>query len=424
MMNVDKITFNNGLNLVLTEMPGRKSASVGVWFKTGGRYENSSNKGIAHFLEHMIFKGSRKYSTDKIKRTIEGLGGNLNGFTSEELTCYLAKVPFKHAELTLEILSDISFNPKLEPKEIEKERSVILEEIKMYKDHPAVYVNELLDKLMWPDNPLGDPIIGNEKTLLSLKREDLLSFKNEFYNPLNTIISVSGALKSKDIFKRSKNIFSGLKPLKKSKFIPVKNECFSPRVNIFSKNTEQTHLAIGLYGLARRHKDRYVLSVLNVILGGNMSSRLFDKVREKKGLAYEIASVAKYFQDTGMFEVHSGVKNENMSECIKVVLNELARLKKEYVTKDELKRAKEFYSGQLELALEDSLEYMLWSGEAIASEGKVDSIADILKSVSSVNEEDIKRVANFIFNIQSLRIAVIGPQNKESENKLLKNISL
>jgi len=411
----EKSALNNGLKVITHFMPKACSSSLGIWIKTGGRYESAENKGIAHFLEHLLFKGTKKYSCRQIKEEIEGKGGHLNGFTSEELTCYLVKLPSQYLNLALEILADMVLNPLLKDQDIEKERSVILEEIKMYKDQPQSYVYELLDALLWPNQALGEPVIGTFDSVNKIKREDLLKFKENYYQPQNMIISACGYLKHKDLIKKIKKIFPSLRRQSINKFLPAQEKQTKPQLKIFPKDTEQTHLALGFHGFSRIHPLRFALGLLHVILGANMSSRLFNEVREKKGLAYEIGTGLKYFQDTGAFIVHAGIDNQKINAAVDLILKELKKIKKELISQDEFRRAKEFYLGQLLLSLEDTLDHMLWIGESTATLDRVYSYKDILKEINRLSRQDIKNVAQYLFKEEKLNLALIGPLEDKSE---------
>ncbi len=417
-------TLNNGLRAICVKEPDKRSVSLGIWFNVGSRYEHEKEKGIAHFIEHMLFKGSKRFDKDQIKRSIEGVGGTLNAFTSEEFTCYLAKVPYQHLDLTLDVLSDMCLNPTLDPQELEKERLVILEEIKMYKDHPAIYVNELLDRLMWPDCSLGDPVIGYENILLNMTKDDLVNFRNRFYAPNNTVISVCGYFDIDKFNKKVSSVFSGYKPAELRMFEKAVMNNHSPQVKILKKDTEQTHLALGFYSSKRKSPDRYALAVLNVIMGANMSSRLFDVIREKEGLAYSISSSLRKFHDAGLFLVRSGIKNENLTKCVKLLLKELSKVKKELVPENEFKRAKDFLIGQLELSLEDTLEKMIFAGESIMALGKFDSLDTIVKKVQAVTQDEVRDLAKTIFDKCKLNMAIIGPHETDTADLIIKEIML
>ncbi len=413
-----KTKFENGLRVVTHDMKERESISLGLWVAAGGRYESDRIKGAAHFLEHMAFKGSAKYSCDQVKELIEGVGGSVNAFTSEEQTCYYAKFPAQHLNRIFDVLSDIVFHPSINAKDVAKESTVIVEEIKMYKDLPQYYVHELLDELMWPNHPLGKSLAGTAETVSGMSRNDLNSFHKKYYVPGNIVISSAGKVTHKQICdlaqKKLKKVASGLK----TNFIEASNTQAKPRAKIYKKETEQMHLALGMLGLENDHDDKYALGLLNIILGGNMSSRLFDEVREKRGLAYSIGSSLKYFKDTGMLYVRAGVDNAKLVNTVDVVLKELSKIKRFGVTDDEFKRAKDFYLGQVLLALEDTMDHMLWIGESTLTRDRMRSIEEIVTLVNKVKISDLKRVAQGIFNEKHYNFAVVGPVSDKQEKDL------
>ena len=412
-----KIVLENGLRIITHPMKKMQSVALGIWIRVGGRYETPEYKGIAHYLEHLAFKGSRKYSCRQIKESIEGLGGSLNGFTTEELTCYMVKLPNAHLDLALDILSDMVINPLLQPEEIEKERTVILEEIKMYKDLPQSYVYELVDELLWPNQTLGMTVTGTVESVSRINRENLSLFKKQYYVPANIVISAAGLLEPNKFSNKIKNIFSSFFKSNNLNALPkIKEEQHQPQLKLFRKDTEQTHLALGFHSFRRDHPLRYALGLLHIILGGNMSSRLFNELREKKGLAYEIGTQVKYFQDTGAFIVHAGIDNRKVNESVELIFKELEKAKDKPVGIDEFKRAKEFYLGQLALSLEETLDHMLWIGESTATLDRAFSFQDIVKEINSIKREDIREVAKSIFQEKSLNLALIGPLKDSKEN--------
>ncbi len=418
-----KTILDNGLKIIAHQMSGKKSLGLGIWINIGGRYESSKNKGMAHFLEHLLFKGTKKYSCRKLKESIEGKGGALNGFTSEELTCYLVKVPCQYLEGALDVLSDMVINPALLDEDIEKEKTVILEEIKMYKDLPQSYVYELLDELLWPGQALGSPIIGTEESVSKVQRDDLASFKRESYTPSNIVVSAAGNLDYERLAKAVTKFFSSLKKETINTFLKAQEKQGIPQFKALHKDTEQTHLAMGFHSLKREHPLKHALGILHIILGANMSSRLFNEVREKRGLAYEIGTAVKRFSDTGAFIVHAGIDNRKVVETIKLISKELEKAKDTLVTKDEFLRAKEFYAGQLMLSLEDSLDHMLWIGETTAVLDKTYSLEDIIDEVNSVKREDVRQVAQAVFKKEKLNLSLIGPI-KPIEEKIRKEIGI
>lgn len=413
-----KSELKNGITVVSQPFKDRESVAIGVWVNTGGRYEDDRIKGAAHFFEHMAFKGSRKYSCNEIKEKIEGVGGALNAFTSEEQTCFFAKVPRKHFEQTFDILADIVFFPNIDKKDLEKERTVILEEIKMYHDLPQYRVVELLDGLLWPNHPLGESLAGTAKSVGEMSAKDLSAFHKRYYVPGQVVVSVSGAIDHKLVeFTVSKKL-AGVKGEVDSQFIPAQNHQAKPQVAFVRKDIEQMHVALGSIGFHTNHPDLYVLGLLNVILGGNMSSRLFNEVREKRGLAYAISSGVKSLDDTGLVMIRAGVDNTKIVSAVEVILKELAKICKSGVSEDELKRAKDYFTGQFLLGLEDTLDHMLWIGETVISGDRVKSPEDVVREVQRVKAADIKRVACAIFDPKRLNLAVVGPLTDGQEKEL------
>jgi len=417
-----KIVLENGLKIISLNMPQRQSVGLGVWVAVGGRYENLQNKGIAHFLEHLAFKGTKKYSCREIKESLEGVGGSLNGFTAEEFTCYLAKVPAKYLNLGLDILMDMVFNPLLKEEDVEKERAVIIEEIKMYKDLPQHYVQELLNLLLWPDQPLGLSLAGSIESVSGIKQQDMIGFQKKYYGPANVVVAVCGNLEPQKVVAKAPKGLAKNIPSDKITFLPSNNQQTQPRINLFFKETEQSHLAIGFLGVKRDHPDRHAAGLLNVILGANMSSRLFEEIREKRGLAYSIHSHNKCLNDTGCFTIDAGVDNRKVYDTVELILRELQRIKEDGILKNEFMRAKEYYVGQLMLSLEDTLEHMLWIGESTTSLNKTFTQEQILAEIKKIGAQDIKRVANDIFKGCKVNLALIGPSAKSEEDRIKKII--
>ncbi len=415
-------TLNNKLRIITQHLKDRDSTAVGVWFGVGGRYENSQNKGVAHFMEHMAFKGSRNYSCQAIKQLIEGVGGNLNAFTGEEETCYYAKVPGKHLNRTFDILADISLFPIINKTDLEKERSVILEEIKMYHDLPQYYVMELLQELLWPEHPLGQGLAGDSRTVSALSDVDLRDFQRRFYVPDNIVVSVCGDIDHEAVVKVVDKKLGKLKGESQDQYVPARSHQDKPSVKFYQKNTEQMHLALGYLAYETNHKDYYVLALLSIILGGNMSSRLFNEVREDRGLAYSIGSSLKTLDDTGMFLIRAGVDNEKIVDALELILKVLRKITKDGVTADELGRAKEYFIGQFLLGLEDTLDHMIWLGAGLISRDKTRTLAAVVKKIKAVSLGDIRRVAQEVLSERRLNVSLIGPLD-EAKQKKLRNIA-
>lgn len=413
-----KIDLKNGARVVLNHMPHMESAAIGVWVAAGSENENEKTSGISHFLEHMIFKGTPTRSARKIKEEIEGRGGSLNGFTSEEITCYLAKVSGRHTEIAFDVLSDMVLHARMDKKDIERERTVIIEEIKMYRDLPNHHVHDMLNEMMWPGHPLGLPVAGNIKSVQAIAREDLLKYKGANYVPGRITLVICGKFDDEKLIQKAEERFdlnSGAIPSKDIKFSSSQSR---PRVKVLYKGTEQSHLSMGMYTFGRMHPDRYALSLLHVILGANMSSRLFENVREKQGLAYEIGSEIRRHKTTGAFIVNAGIEHKNVSKATSIIIKELKKIKSDPVPARELKRAKEFFKVQLLLTLEDTLEHMLWLGENVLTSGKIPDKNDIIKKVDAVTSEDLQRASRPIFKSKNINLAIIGPEKDKEKNRI------
>lgn len=408
-MQYRKKVLDNGLKVVAYPMAEKSSFAVGVWINTGSRNEDKKISGISHFLEHIVFKGTKSYSCTKIKETIEGVGGSFNGFTSEEVTCYLVKIPADYWKLSVDILAEMALYPLMKKSDVEKERQVILEEIKMYKDLPSSYVHEMLDSLLWPDQPLGRSVLGSDESMKAISREDLGLYKENRYTGTNITLAAAGRLDFDALTAAAENIFSSLGKGAPNRFAPAKKARNNVSFSLLHKETEQAHLAMGFPGLRRDHPLKHALGLLHVILGANSSSRLFNEIREKRGLAYEIGTQVKRLKDTGAFIVHAGVDNRKLEEAIKLILSELARIREKTVSPAELRRAKEFYTGQLMLSLEDTLDHMLWIGDPTVTLDKTFTLEEVVASVRKVTADDILEAARLVFPGRCGHCAVIGP---------------
>lgn len=412
---IEKI--DNGLTVAVNSMDHMESVSLGIWVKAGVRYEDNSNNGITHLLEHLLFKGTKTRDMKKIKEEIEGRGGSFNGFTAEEFTCYLVKLLAKDAELGVDILSDMVLNPRLDEKEVEKEKGVVIEEINMYKDIPAQHVHEVLSEMLWPGQPLGLPLAGTAESVRALTRKDVIGYKETFYNPNNMLIVGTGRIKEKELSRLAGKYLSNVAKRENPKFKAATVSQGEAVLNLTSKDTEQTHMAMGFHCPDRFHPDRYAASILNVILGANMSSRLFHTVRDELALCYEISSSIRRYEDSGAFVIGAGLDETNLVKALDVIFRELDSLKKKAVAKEELNRAKEFYKGQLLFTLEDTMSFMLWLGEKVVTGEKELNAKNIISKIDSISEDDLMRVAQGIFKNEDINLAVIGPVKDEKSVK-------
>lgn len=421
-MSYSLTTLENGLRVLTAPMKNRESAAVAVWVKAGGRYEPKKISGVSHFLEHMMFKGTPTRSIRQIKEEIEGVGGVLNAFTGEEMTCYFAKLLKPYYPRALEVLSDMVLHATVPADELAKERTVILEEIKMYRDLPSHHVHDLMGELLWPNQPLGRSLAGPAETVSGMSRSEILKYKKDYYHPGNILVSVSGDVDPEEVLARVSGIYSGRSKQKPSVFVPADSKQSRPRTHYFEKKTEQTHLVIGLHALPRNHPDRYKLGLLHVILGANMSSRLFEEVREKRGLAYEIKSGMSGYQDAGAFMVSAGVETKKTVRTVEVILRELGKVRKSFVKPGELRRAKDYFMSQVSMSVEDTLDHLLWAGEKALCSGELPDKTEIRQKVESVTLEDIQQVAQKIFRTGNLNLSLIGPVPEKMQREITRKL--
>lgn len=438
-------TLSNGMRLITLSMPQWRSVTVLLMVKVGSRYEEETMTGISHFLEHMVFKGTKKYPTAfDLTSAVDSIGAEFNAFTAKEYTGFYVKSAVNHLPLALDVLAEMVWHPLLKEKEINREKRVIIEEINMREDTPMVKVGEVFETLLYGLTPLGRETIGYKKTVKAVKRKDFVDYRQQWYQPERMVMGIVGGIER---FKSSKSKVKSLvqnlvqkyfsknypnsdttviqlgKKLKADKLEKLKFSQKKPAIRVRYKKTEQAHLCLGVRAFPRGHKDRYVMSVLTTILGGNMSSRLFTEVREKRGLTYYIKSDINTYFDNGYLVSQAGTDINKAKETIKVILEEYKKISnsKFPVSNEELKRAKEYLKGKLALALEDSKEVASFFVEDFLLEGKIRLIKEIIAGIEKVTLADLKRVAKEIFVNQGLNLAIIGPyKDKEKFAKLLK----
>ncbi len=412
-------TWPNGVRVVVHPMPGSQSVSVGAWVHAGGRYEDPTHAGISHFVEHLVFKGTRRWSCEALVREIEGVGGSLNGFTTEEFTAYVAKVPRRYAQRAVSVLAEMIRSPRLAAEDIEREREVILEEIRMYDDSPGQYVHDLFNQLLWPAHPLGELLSGTIDSVRRITRSELVAYWRRMYQARGLLVAAAGAIEPEAITRSLRCGFGSMRRARRPpSFLRAPHPRRVPQVRVWNKPTEQTHLCLGTYAVPRTHPDRFALELLHVILGGNMSSRLFREVRERRGLAYEVGTQIKRFYDTGAFVLYAGCDTPKLRATLETMSRELSRLRRQPVPAAELKRAKEYYAGQLVMSLEDTMEHMLWVGEQAAMIGRVGRTTSLLAHMERVTPRDIQRVARSLFDTDRMHLAVLGPVAETETSRL------
>src|SRR3989344_4006760 len=416
-------TLKNGLRVVLVPMSGTKTATVMVMTGTGSRYEDKGENGLAHFLEHMFFKGTKKRPNAKaISEELDGVGSVYNAFTAKERTAYYAKVSSQFLDTALDVISDIYLNSRLPEKEITKERGAVIQEIDMYEDMPMRTVDNVFDELIFgKDHPLGRTILGPKENIRKFTRKDFAEYLKRNYTPLNTVVCVAGAFSEKKVLAKIEKEFGSVKHGNPPNFIPFSPAQTAPRIAIKEKKTDQTNFILGVPAYPYLHKDEFALAVLSTILGSGMSSRLFLEVREKRGLAYSIHAWIERYPDTGYLAVQAGVEHGKLEKAVETILAELRKIKKQKVSAAELKKAKSFIKGNMTLALETSDEIANHAASTMINIGRVRPLEEILKGIDSVSANDIQRVARDLFQTNTLNLAIIGPRaRKEQLSALLR----
>lgn len=405
-----KDTLSNGIRVVSETLPKSRSVSIGVWVKVGSRHEPDDLGGISHFIEHLFFKGTKKRTAKDIAIEMDSLGGEMNAFTSHETTTYFAKVVDEHLPVAIDILSDILLSSKFDPVEMEKERKVILEEIKGVEDTPDDYIHELFNHTVWSGNSLGRPILGTKETIRTLKHNDIVSYMNSYYSPKEIVISVAGNFEHSRLVELLNESFGKLSSggIAKKEVTPA----FKHAIAVKKKQLEQVHLCLGCKGIHYMHEDRFVIAALNTVLGNSMSSRLFQEIREQSALAYSIYSYVTTYRDTGLLTVYAGTDPSNALEVVRLVIQEFKKIKEEGITAAEETRVRNQIKGNLVLSLDSSNSHMSRLARQEIYFGKYLSMDDIIKGVEKVTAEQVHRLAQQLFIPENLSLAILGPLTK------------
>lgn len=404
--------LGNGITVATATMPHMNSVSVGLWVGVGGRFEPARLSGASHFIEHMLFKGTRKRTAAQISQAVEGLGGYLNAFTSEEVTCFYSKARHDRFEELLEVLVDMLLNSKFDPTELDKERGVIKEELAMYLDQPQQHVHELLNETLWPDQPLGRSLTGTPETLDGMSRTDLVDYKNSNYVTQSVVLAAAGNIEHKTVLKEAKKYAKKFPSNKRPRFQPAVCDQSAPRVRLHTKATEQTQIAIGIRTCSRHDPRRFALRILNTILGENMSSRLFQIIREDHGLAYNICSHASCFDDVGSITISAGLETDRLEKALKLISRELGKLAEKTPGAGEFRRARDYVIGQLDLSLENTENQMMWLGEQYLGYGKVESPRELKGKLADVTPAQVKAAARDFFQPDRMNLALVSPLKK------------
>jgi len=409
----------NGLRVVTAAIPGVESVALGIFVGAGGRHENAAQSGISHFIEHLLFKGTTTRSARAISQAIEGRGGYLNAYTQEESTCYYAHIAAEHATDALDLLTDMFLHPRFAASDIAKERGVITEEIEMYRDQPQQHVQEMLNGLLWPQHPLGRPLTGTPDTVSTLTRSDFFAYKTARYTPAATLIAFAGQVEHAPTVARVQKILGHLSARQPTAPRAVTARSPQHDVTVLGKDIEQAQLALGLRLFGRHDPCKYALKLLSTVLGENMSSRLFQVVRERHGLAYSIHTSVELFHDTGMLEISAGVDAQKLPRALRLVMAELSRLRRQPIGAAELRRAKDYIIGQMRIGLEGATHQMTWAADNQLNFDRFIQPDEIIAEIGRVSTADIRQLALAVLRPERLSLALIAPTAGASEEKLL-----
>lgn len=401
--------LDNGLTVGTAEMPHMTSVSIGFWIGVGSRCEPVALNGVCHFIEHMVFKGTRTRSAREISEAVEGLGGYLNAFTSEESTCVHGRIGHQHFPEVFDVIADLLLDPTLAPTDITREREVIKEEISSYMDEPQHQVQEVLNSVLWPDQALGRPITGTAESLETLARREISGYLRQNYVSGSVAIVAAGNVTHERMLKLAgkyaRRFRAGLRP----SFEPAIEDQQRPRLKLVSRDVEQIQMALGIRTCSRHDPRRYVLRLLNAILGENMSSRLFQVLREESGLAYSVYSSPSFFADTGDLVISAGIDPGKVQQALRLIMQELRRFRDRAPDKAELRRARDYAIGQIELSRESTESQMNWVGEQILGYGEVIAPEVIERSLRRVTPAAVQSVANDFFRGDRLNLCLVGP---------------
>ncbi len=427
MMNANVATLDNGIRVVTVPMPHVQSAAAGVLVGVGGRHETAAQAGISHFIEHLLFKGTDTLSARAISRAIEGRGAFCDAFTQEEETCYFVKTPAARLGPVFRIIAEMYLHPRFARRDIDRERGVIIDEIMMYRDQPDQMVEEILSGQLFPRHPLGRTLAGNPAALSNMRREDLMAFKNNRYVPANTVFAFAGRIDPEIWIEKTRRHTAALKaqPVPRCRSFGARSAP-RPAVVCVDRNSEQSHLALGFRAFGRHDPQRYALQLLNIILGESMNSRLFQTIRERRGLVYAIGSGVQFFRETGELVISAGADPERMTTVIRLVIHEIKRLCRQPVRAAELRQACDYAAGQILLNLESTSGQMMWAGGSVLHLDTVISPETVIDRLRAVTARDLQQLANRLMHKNNAAAALVGPAASNREkllNNLLKGLS-
>jgi len=402
----EKSVLPNGLKVISESIPSLRSAALGIVVGAGSADELAGEEGLTHFIEHMAFKGTGRRSAFQIAQELDAVGGRLNAYTSKEYTVYYAVVLDRHFDVAADVLADIFLNPALRDNDINMEKGVILEEINMYEDTPDEMVHDLFAETILHGHPAGKPTLGNKDSVSGFKRDSFLNYRNRLYRPDNVIVAAAGNIDHSAVLDFSQKMFGSFEGKRRTAEIivpEIKNE-----TKLKYKKTEQVHICLGTKGLSQTDPDRYAFSVMETILGGSMSSWLFQEVREKKGLAYAVYSTSMPLRNFGISYVYAGTEKKNVDQVIQIILSQFEKMKKQGISAEELNRAKENMKGGLVLGLESSSSRMSYMAKSEFFHGRTITVEEIFEKIDKVTNEDVIRLAESVFKKDYLTLTVIG----------------
>ena len=408
--NIRREVLPNGLTIISEEMEHIRSVSIGIWIKTGSREEDPKWNGISHFIEHMVFKGTENRSAEDIARQVDSIGGNMDAFTAKECICFNIKVLDEHLPIALDVLSDLVLRPVFKPEDIERERGVILEEIKMDEDNPDYLVHEIFTQNFWKNHALGRPILGTKETVKRFAPAPVRKLYSERFVPSNIIVSAAGHLKHEQFVKLVAGHFEGMKPGKNKFRSPLPK--IMPKIVLRNKKSlEQVQICMGVPSYPIAHEERHASYVLNTLLGGGMSSRLFQNIRERQGLAYAIYSDLNPYRDTGCLSVNAGTSRETAGKVVRSIVAEFHKLKSELVPAEELRRAKDQLKGSLMLSLESSTARMSNLARQEMYFDRFFSMDEMMRKIEKVTSEQLKRISEEFFQPEAIAVTILGNLN-------------
>ena len=406
MINV--ITLNNGITVVMEDMPYLKSASFGVWVRVGSANEDESNNGIAHMIEHMLFKGTNTRSAKQIADEMARIGGNINAFTSKECTCYYATTLSEHLPIAIRVIGDMLINSLIDEKALKKEKSVIIEEIDMYEDSPEDLVHEVLQQRIWKGHPLGYMISGRKKIVRKVTREEIIDFIDAYYTGENIVISIAGSFDQKEILAHVEEVFGDIKPRASMNAMSLNLPQYNKVLVKRNKDIEQLHVNIAFNGISYLSEERFTLSVLNTILGGSLSSRLFQKIREDAGLTYSIYSYGSSYRDTGLLHIYAAMNPNQKDTVINKIHSIIEELRNEGVTKEELVMTKEQIKTELILGNEGARSRMNANGKSMLFRGRLVGLEELIDGIDRVSVENVKDFADSYLDLSASSLSLVG----------------